>query len=424
MRTGETKIMIKNVAFISALAPLILLLCGLSLTVLLDQYLKKDSRDHMIAIIVLCFSLMAQNLLEYWLRTGTAMPFWRTFTSAFGYCVRPMIMVMFLCIVQPGRSHWISWSLFGINTAIYLTSFHYRLAFYITEDNRFLKGPLGDTCLVVSSILLGNLFLQTLKSFQGGKRREMLIPLFVVVMIVVAVLMDRYFWEDDQPVEYLTIAVIVSCVFFYSWLHLQFVREHEQDLMAQNRIKIMMSQIQPHFLFNTLSSIQYLCMSDPEQAALITGKFARYLRQNLDSLGQTELIPVSRELEHVAVYTEIEKIRFPYIHVEYDVSDENFKVPALTIQPLVENAIRHGGWEEGEGRVTITIKRGEAFHEILIEDDGRGFDPALPESTDKSHVGIKNVRERVEKMCHGTLTLDSAPEKGTRVRVIIPEETK
>ena len=169
-----------NVAFISIIAPLVLLLCGLSLTVYLDQYLKKDSRGSMIAIIILCFSLMMQNLIENRLRLGEPMPFLRTFNSVYGYCVRPVIMVVFLCIVQTEKKHWVSWTLVGINTAIYLTAFCSPLTFMITGDNHYISGPLAGTCMVVSAILLVTLFWQAIRSFQGGQKREMLIPLFVV----------------------------------------------------------------------------------------------------------------------------------------------------------------------------------------------------------------------------------------------------
>ena len=408
-------------AFISTVAPLVLLLCGLSLTVCLDQYLKKDSRKNMFVIIVLCFSLVAQNLIENRLAVGGSMPFWRTLASVYGYCVRPMILVVFLCIVQPGKRHWKSLLLVGINALVYLTAFHWRLAFTITEDNHYLSGPLANTCMVTSAILLANLFWQTIRSFRGGKKRDMLIPLFVIAIIVVSVIMDQILWDYDQPVEYLTTAVVVGCVVFYVWLHLQFVQEHERDLMAQNRIRIMVSQIQPHFLYNTIATFKALCKKDPEKAAEVAEKFGTYLRQNLDSLETEGLIPVEKELNHTRLYADIEMIRFENICVEYDIRDRDFFVPPLTIQPMVENAIRHGVRIREEGIVRVSTRLTEQGHEIVIWDNGTGFDTVVTKQDQESHIGIRNVKERIEKLCGGTMTVESRMEEGTTITIRIPK---
>ncbi|MBR6478360.1 MAG: histidine kinase [Lachnospiraceae bacterium] len=349
------------------------------------------------------------------------MPFLRTFNSVYGYCVRPVIMVVFLCIVQTEKKHWVSWTLVGINTAIYLTAFCSPLTFRITDDNHYISGPLADTCMVVSAILLVTLFWQAIRSFQGGQKREMLIPLFVVAIIVISVIMDQYLWASDQPVEYLTIAVIVSCVFFYLWLHLQFVREHERDVMAQNRIKIMVSQIQPHFLYNTIATFKALCKKDPEKASEVAEKFGQYLRQNLDSLEAEGLIPVEKELEHTKLYADIEMIRFENIRVEYDTKDKDFDVPPLTIQPMVENAIRHGVRIREEGIVRVSTRKTQQGHEIEIWDNGLGFDVNSMEQAEGSHIGIRNVKERVEKLCRGTLSVESEKEKGTKITIRIPK---
>ena len=112
--------------------------------------------------------------------------------------------------------------------------------------------------------------------------------------------------------SFLTISIVISSVLYYIWLHFQFVQAHEKDLAAEQRIQIMMSQIQPHFLYNTLATIRSLCLRSPETAAQTIDKFSRYLRQNLDTLDQNGLIPFSKELERVKIYTEIEMLMFPY----------------------------------------------------------------------------------------------------------------
>lgn len=204
--------------------------------------------------------------------------------------------------------------------------------------------------------------------------------------------------------------------------------EAEQKLiraqLQENRIAIMISQIKPHFIYNTLGTIQQLCKEDPEQAVRLVQNFSIYLRGNFSELDNTVPIRFAKELEHVRCYTEIELIRFPDMTVRYDIQTEEFLLPALTVQPLVENAIKHGlmGLEEG-GTVTISAYEAQADYCICVSDDGVGFDVSGLTDT-KKHIGIRNVRERLQAMCGGSLTIESQPGTGTRVLIRIPKEGK
>ena len=204
--------------------------------------------------------------------------------------------------------------------------------------------------------------------------------------------------------------------------------EAEQKLiraqLQENRIAIMISQIQPHFIYNTLGTIQQLCKEDPEQASRLVQNFSVYLRGNFSELDNTVPIRFAKELEHIRCYTEIELIRFPDMTVRYDIQTEEFLLPALTVQPLVENDIKHGlmGLEEG-GTVTISAYEEQDDYCIVVSDDGVGFDVAALTDT-KKHIGIRNVRERLQAMCGGSLTIESQPGTGTRVLIRIPKEGK
>ena len=111
----------------------------------------------------------------------------------------------------------------------------------------------------------------------------------------------------------------------------------------------MISQIQPHFIYNTLGSIGQLCLEQPEKAASLTQDFSQYLRGNFSELDNNKPILLSKELEHVNHYINIERVRFPDITVNFDVRCDDFFLPALSVQPLVENSIKHGlmGLESG-----------------------------------------------------------------------------
>ena len=403
------------------LAPLLLMIFGLIFTVLADSYIRKDHRRIILIISALCLSLIVQNLWEYKLILGPPQIRLRECISAFGYSVRPVILILFLYIIRPGGRKWPLWALAGINAVLYCTSPFTKLCFYISEpDNVSIRGPLWLACSVISAILLIELFVQTVSRYRETRKWEHLIPLSISLLIIASVILDFCTQQSEQSISLLTVVITVGSVFYYIWLHLQFVREHEKDLIAGQQMKIMMSQIQPHFLFNTIATFKALCKKDPDKAAEVAEQFGQYLRQNLNSLDTDGMIPFEKELEHTRLYAGIEMTRFENVRVEYDILDHDFLVPPLTVQPIVENAIRHGVRVRKEGLVSIRSSLTDTAHEIVIQDNGAGFDVKQLESADNSHIGIRNVRERLEKLCGGSLTLESRIDEGTTATIRIP----
>ena len=414
--------MVKEAVFFISF--ILFLLIGLSVTILNDPYIRSRHKKALLLIIVLCISLIIQNYIEDTLAAGSPRWLERTLSSIYGYAVRPAIIVLLYPILAPKKRFRAAWILVAVNTLVHMTSLFSHLCFWIDEGNHWQPGPLRYFCLYVSIALLVYMLYLSVHEHRHTQSPGPVIPILTVVMILVSIWMDGQSSEGRQPIAYLTVAMSFSCVFYYIWLHPQFVRDHEEDLKAQQRIRIMMSQIQPHFLYNTLSTIQVLCHTDPEKAADITGNFSSYLRRNLSSLDEPGLIPFEKELEHTKAYVQIEETRFPNIHVRYDIRDSDFSLPPLTLQPMVENAIRHGVRIRDEGIVEVITRKHDGFHEILIRDNGVGFDTGKLETSDKSHVGLRNVRNRVESMCAGTLTVESRINEGTTVTIRIPAEAE
>ena len=177
--------------------------------------------------------------------------------------------------------------------------------------------------------------------------------------------------------------------------------------LAENRIAIMISQIQPHFIYNTLGTIEQLCITEPKEASKLVRNFSLYLRGNFSELDTVKPIRFSQEMNHVKHYTDIEQVRFPDMTIKYDLRSVEFLLPALSVQPLVENAIKHGlmGLEQG-GKVTISAYETNEHYVVEVIDDGVGFDMNAGYDETK-HVGIKNIRGRIEAMSNGTLTIES-----------------
>ena len=198
-----------------------------------------------------------------------------------------------------------------------------------------------------------------------------------------------------------------------------------QKELYEAKVGVMVSQIQPHFIYNALTSIAMMCQIDPDTAQEATITFADYLRGNMDSLNRTRPVPFTTELEHLKKYLYIEKMRFAdLLNIEYDIQTVDFQLPLLSIQPLVENAVKHGvGMKEDGGTVTIATKETDTAYEVIIKDDGVGFDPDAPRPDDgKSHVGMENTKKRLRDMCGAYVEITSAIGEGTTARVILPKE--
>ncbi len=210
------------------------------------------------------------------------------------------------------------------------------------------------------------------------------------------------------------------------YLMIQMDRNHQQteqeNRLIDMNISLMLSQIQPHFLYNSLSSIRRLIKKEPEVAQTAIENFSMYLRQNLESMNQTELISFSSELKHVEEYLYLEKLRFDdRLRVEYDISYSEFVLPVLTLQPIVENAVVHGVLKKEEGGfVKISTERKGESVIIRVADDGVGFVPELNATNDRRHIGFENVKKRIEMQCNGTVSVESQIGKGTCVTMKIP----
>ena len=215
------------------------------------------------------------------------------------------------------------------------------------------------------------------------------------------------------------IGFVVSVLLIYTGIYRQ-----KQKLISAQQSALMLSQINPHFMYNTLSTIAAMCDAEPHHAKQLTLEFSQYLRRNLTSLTSEDLIPFAREMDHVECYLKIEKARFrENLNVAYSIHCKDFYVPPLSIQPIVENAVRHGITRKaGGGTVRIAAYKSEKNYVIDIWDDGVGFNPGVKPNDNRMHVGLENVSNRIHSMCNGRLEVRSVIGSGTRVAIIIPEK--
>ena len=304
-----------------ALIPCLTLLMLLTVIVGIDAYIRPELKRIMRCVIAAVFCLVMQNFLEYRLAEGEVRWLARTLTAICGYVLRPVILVLFLRLIAPKMRLWWAWALVGVNAAVYSTALFSHICFWISMTNNYDDGPLAPFCLYVSAFLFAYLMLMSIRVFEPQKRKETWVPLLILALIPGAVFLDSYVFLIPQPVSYLTIA-----------------------------------------------TIKVLCENEAGKAADVVEKFGDFLRQNLDTLGTVGLIPFQKELEHTMTYAEIEMVRFENIRVDYDIQDEEFSVPPLTVQPLLPH-FHHGGSPAKQGAF------GKGAGGLRLPDSGRLAEP-------------------------------------------------
>ena len=310
--------------------------------------------------------------------------------------------------------------------ALILSSIFTEWIFYIDLNGIYREGKLF---WIQGVITYAYLLIPTVHSIicairTGIKRKRAEYLSYVAYIAVPSALTMITDEVKPVPLFALSIFLVIQMLFLTLYIDQENELSKKERELSDSRMAVMLSQIQPHFLYNTLAVIQTMCQDKAPEAAQTTVEFAEFLRGNLDSLARREPIAFERELQHTRNYIALEQKRYgDRLHVEYDIQSDGFLLPALTLQPIVENAVLHGVSEREEGgTVRISTVETENAYAITVADDGVGFDTTATPDDGRTHIGISNVRERLAIMCGGTLEIQSTPDVGTTVQILIPKE--
>lgn len=403
-------------------ATLMGLIVGFFVMVILDSYTNRKRKRIYFAIIALTFLLVMQNFVEYYLTWCIKARMWRIFVSVLGYSIRPAIIVLFAYLFKPDMKHLVAWGLVVFNALMHSTAFFAKIVFTISLKNDYAGGPLWALCYVISLILLIYLAGLGFWSYKGKKFnvKEAVFHLFWIVIIILGIVSDFLWGSDRQWVAYVTISVVIADVYSYIWLHQHFVADYEADLLAEQRIRVMQKQIQPHFIYNTLFAIRSI-EGNPKETVQAINEFSAYLRANFTALEGDAVIPFEKEMETVKDYVALQELRFAdRFSMKYDINDSDFFLPPITVQILVENAIKHGITSRyKKGTITVSSYKEKDEHVIKVEDDGVGFDVGTLK--DNKGIGLRAVKNRLEYFLNAALVVESEKGKGTIVTVRIPE---
>lgn len=300
--------------------------------------------------------------------------------------------------------------------------------FLLTPDNEYKEGSsLPFLFLPPILMLLTNLI--------GIIRRIKKLPeeeksfLFTYHIVLIAALILQ--------LEFSNILIITLCCDICAAITLQHINNKEIECVSHMNEKIIEAdfraktlQMRPHFIYNTLSNIYYLCQLDPEKAQKVIDDFSTYLKKNFGAVAKQGLITFEEELEHTKAYLAVVKARYEdLLFIDYDTPLTNFKLPPLSMEPLVENAVKHALDPDSDPLyIMIRTRREGSFNLIIVENTGVDFpfeDTANFSSlvmNDEPHIGLANVKSRLETSCGGSLTITKRPDGGTIATIRIPAD--
>ncbi len=302
---------------------------------------------------------------------------------------------------------------------IYLTIGHFNDFFYYTspEGRFFIKPTFYLLFIPLTAMLVIDLITLILRRDRLS-RNYFYAFLFYLITVIITVMVHAMFFAIMVLNAGMFVASFILYILILTYQIDQY--KHQQAAIANQSASIMVLQMRPHFIYNTMTSIYYLCRQDPEKAQQVILDFTSYLRKNFNAIVCNNTVPFPTEMEHIRAYLSVELAQFEdHLTVEYDTPHTQFKLPPLTLQPLVENAIKYG-MDPDAGPLTILIRteQTDSGSLITIKDNGPGFDPT---GVFDSPNALSNIKQRLNMMCHGTITITSKPGSGTAVQIYIPE---
>jgi len=406
--------------------------------VLMTRYSdKKGGRK--LCFLMVCVALLMLSDSLAWIFRGNVEPAGyyivriANFSAfLFGFLAIPLSAEYFSHIISKRSGiqglYWtnIEWGIFSVATACLIVNQFVPFIYDFDERNTYFRAVLGwlpGVLTMIGLIVSVGVVVKFIKYLNTFEKAAM-ISCFSLPIIGLAIQIAFY------GISFTYLAVVISSFITfvsYEYNYMNYNIEMEKRVVEE-RIRLVNYQIRPHFIFNTLAVIRYLCQKDPGEAAQTINDLSGYLRGTTDFLNEKDCIPFERELELVKHYVNIEQKRFGKgISVTYDISDTDFSIPSFAVQTSVENAIKHGLRENAspDGNITIRTYRSSDDHIIEIEDNGTGFNPEkLEQYGNQKHVGITNSRERIELLCGGEMKIDSKVGHGTKVTIVIPEKTR
>lgn len=308
--------------------------------------------------------------------------------------------------------------IFVLSLILIITNFKTQI-FFFYEDGWYTRSPtFWISYIYIFYVITTNFILTIFFSKQSLHRKLAFLQITIITIIPIIFHLKKYGFAFTEFGFFISTFVIYANVQIEERVEL----EKKRSELLQAQTDVTLSQIQPHFIYNSLATISALCDFDPLLAQNAVDRFASYLRMNLYSIKSKDNIPFNKELEHIQTYLWLEQLRFENrLKVKYDIQFSDFEIPPLSVQPIVENAVKHGICKKPDGgTVTIISTKDDNNYLIIVKDDGIGFSLKKYQSENQHSIGMNSVKERIEQICKGSVKFESEINKGTKVTISIP----
>ena len=378
-------------------------------------------------MVLLTFALSLLEFAEIWIDEHNLNYRLLFYKAMLIYSLYPMVALLFYYFTSDVKHKFLIFIPQLINIIInVLDLFGTRLIYYYYEDHGYEGGPLNFLPFAVEIFYVVLIGVYSVRILNGKNKSKGIIMAFCMVTIIFAQFLTNF----DMPSIYLPTIIAIEILVYYFYIAAIQYNENKDALveselaLERNRNNLLLAQIKPHFINSNLAVIRSLCYEEPEKAVEMLDHFSGYLRENIQQIDDMQLVSFEREMESVDNFVYLEMQRFPHkIEVIKDIRVNDFFVPPLSVQTIVENAIRHGISMTGKkGTVRISTLAKDNNIIVKIEDNGKGFDVDSVEFDGINHVGIKNVANRLKRILNGKIKVESEVGYGTTVTFYIPKE--
>ena len=406
----------------------LMLLSGLIIILIANRKNKIAGEKYVWAVTGLVFVMTLFENLEKWC-IDYDKPVWILYLkAAVCYSILPLLIILGLFFIAPVKRRKLILIPYFAELAVIIADLAgLGLIYSYNAGHRFIPGILHILPAIVLSFYMIMFMYYSLGFIQRKEYTKALIVIFVSVSALLSTFLEYWNIITSHTTEVAVIDIMIYYFYLAAISHGNTQKElYESRIeLERQRNKLLVMQMQPHFIFNALATIQSLCYTDSDAAADCIDVFGDYLRANIDSISSDDMISFGSELEHIEQYIKLEKASTDvHFEVIYELGVRDFTIPPLTVQPVVENAIKHGVLtrRDGTGVLKIKTEKTDSAIRITVMDNGTGASLTEKQKEHKS-VGTENVRQRLAIQCRGTLDIETA-ENGTVSVIVIPTDKK
>lgn len=365
----------------------LMILSGLIAAIVVNRRNNIPATRYFHLTVIIIFLITVTNTITDWAAGDIQYQFFsadpsvriatRTVATAIGYILMPLPAMIQVMITNPvkSRKKWLVALPAALNAVVYTFAiFGSRAAFWITDNNQFRREELGLTIYFVMLFYVFMLALFSVIYFKSNENTRSAIVLLIVIQSIIVAAMEG----TNTLLGFVTPVSALGTLEYYFYLSVIYQSEMRETIaekelnLTRQQMTLLRNQIQPHFIFNSLSIIRSLARRDSKKAVECIDSFSEYLKAHIYFIQDDELVTFDKELDNVRAYLDlVQSDSVRNVKVEYDLGATDFMIPPLTLEPIVENAIKHGIGFDG-GTVTIRTYEQDDASIITVSDSGKG----------------------------------------------------